>query len=61
MGKDISTLYTKERNQRCGRRGYHFYKHEKVTVISPADYGMFLASRGKWRKNIGGTDNAGKK
>ncbi len=47
MGKDISTLYTREKNIKCGRRGYYAYKREKVYVISPKDYGMFLYRKGK--------------
>ncbi len=47
MGKDISTPYTREKNIRCGRKGYHAYKREKEDVISPKDYGMFLQRRGK--------------
>ena len=45
MGKDISTLYTKEKNMKCGRKGYCAYKREKEKVISPKDYGMFLSKR----------------
>lgn len=41
-GKDISTFYTKDRNKTCGRKGYYGFKREKVTVISPKNYGMFL-------------------
>lgn len=41
MGNDISTMYTKERNKKHGRRGYSMYKFEKETVISPKDYGIF--------------------
>ena len=40
--KDISTMYTKYQNASCGRKGYFLYKHEKVDVISPKDYGMYL-------------------
>ena len=42
MSKDISTPYTKERNEKCGRKGYSGFKREKETIISPKDYGMFL-------------------
>lgn len=42
MSKDISTQYTKIRNNEQGRRGYGMWKHEKETNISPKDYGMFL-------------------
>ena len=45
MSKNISTLYTKERNIKCGRNGYCMAHREKVTNISPSEYGMFLASR----------------
>lgn len=44
-GKDISTLYTKDRNNTCGRKGYFGFKREKETVISPKNYGMFLQRR----------------
>lgn len=47
VGKDISTAYTKEQNRKCGRKGYYLYKREKVTVINPRDYGMFLDGRRK--------------
>ena len=45
MSNDISTCYTKERNIKCGRKGYYFYKREKEDVINPRDYGMFLLTR----------------
>lgn len=45
MSNDITTKYTKERNQNMGRKGYVMWKHEKCTVISPKDYGMFLQRR----------------
>lgn len=44
MSKDISTMYTKELNLNCGRKGYYAYKREKVDVISPRNYGMFLST-----------------
>lgn len=47
MSNDISTKYTKERNKSMGRKGYTMCKHEKDTVISPKDYGMFLQRRRK--------------
>ena len=46
-GKDISTLYTKDRNNNCGRTGYSRFKEEKVTIISPRDYGEFLKKKEK--------------
>lgn len=45
MRKDISTQYTKEQNDKCGRKGYCGFKREKETVISPKEYGMFLQKR----------------
>lgn len=45
MSNDITTKYTKERNQSMGRKGYGMWKREKCTVISPKDYGMFLQRR----------------
>ena len=45
MSNDITTKYTKERNQSMGRKGYAMWKREKDTVISPKDYGMFLQRR----------------
>lgn len=51
MSKDISTPYTKERNVKCGRTGYYAYKGEKVDVISPKDYGMFLLRMGRGKNN----------
>lgn len=35
MGKDISTMYTKDKNIKAGRRGWTGWKSEKVTAISP--------------------------
>ena len=49
MSKDISTLYTKDKNIRCGRKGYYRFDREKETVISPKDYGMFLQKDRKVR------------
>lgn len=45
MSMDISTEYTKTKNKEEGRRGYGMWKREKVTVISPKNYGMFLQRR----------------
>lgn len=44
-GKDISTIYTKEQNEKYGRKGYLGFKREKEVVITPKDYGMFLQKR----------------
>lgn len=50
MSNDISTQYTKEENNKNGRRGYIMWKREKDTVISPRDYGIFIQNK-KRRKN----------
>lgn len=47
MSKDISTQYTKEQQQKNGRKGYGFWKNEKITVIAPNKYGMFLQEKRK--------------
>ena len=53
MSNDISTQYTKERNKKCGRNGYYAAHREKVNVISPSEYGMFIAGKKKKRgKNV---------
>lgn len=46
-GKDISTMFTKEENKKNGRLGYCNATREKDTIISPAQYGMFLQKRGR--------------
>lgn len=51
MGYDISTQYTKQRNQTCGRYGYGMWKREKESVISPKDYGMFRMSQKQKRRS----------
>ena len=33
MSNDISTMYTKDKNNKAGRKGYLFWKHEKETSI----------------------------
>ena len=45
MSKDISTMYTKELNITCGRKGYFMFKREKEIIISPKEYGMFIKKR----------------
>lgn len=50
-GKDISTMLTREKNQKCGRKGYMDFKREKEDIISPAEYGAFLQKRGKKCRN----------
>ena len=52
MSKDISTMYTKDRNMKTGRKGYGLWRGEKLDVISPAAYGDFVIQhrkRGKKR------------
>ncbi len=56
MGNDISTMYTKERNEKHGRRGYCMYKFEKETVISPKQYGIFRNAQKA--KTMGGKSHA---
>ncbi len=47
MSKDISTIFTKERNERCGRKGYFGFKRENETIITPKDYGIFYRKESK--------------
>lgn len=47
MSKDISTMYTKDRNMKTGRKGYGFWKNEKLDAISPASYGDYVIQHGK--------------
>ncbi len=52
MSNDISTMYTKDKNQKAGRKGYAAWKTEKETAISPAAYGDYILQhrkRGKKR------------
>ena len=52
MSNDISTMYTKEQNQKSGRRGWVGWKDNKEQNISPADYGNYILQhrkRGKKR------------
>lgn len=41
MSKDVSTMYTKNKNKKEGRRGYGNWKRWKEDVISPKQYGQF--------------------
>lgn len=52
MSNDISTQYTKERNKKCGRNGYYAAHREKVNVISPSEYGMFIEGKKRKRRQI---------
>lgn len=47
MSNDISTMYTKDKNMKAGRKGYVGWQVEKETVIRPADYGDYILQRGK--------------
>lgn len=49
MSNDITTLYTREQNQKTGRKGYGYWKQENVSAISPAQYGAFVTARRKQR------------
>ena len=51
MSNDISTMYTKDQNQKTGRRGYVGWKSEKETSIRPSDYGDYILQRRKRGKN----------
>ena len=50
MSNDISTQFTKEKNNKRGRHGFGGWKYEKVTQISPKDYGMFIQGKRKKKK-----------
>ena len=47
MSNDISTMYTKSKNLKAGRKGYVGWKTEKETVISPAAYGDYILQHKK--------------
>ena len=50
MSCDISSMYTKDKNRKAGRRGYAYWQSEKETSISPAAYGDYILqikTRGK--------------
>ena len=47
MSNDISTMYTKDKNNKAGRRGYVGWKSEKETFIRPLDYGDYILQRKK--------------
>ena len=51
---DISTMYTKDRNMKTGRKGYGFWKNEKLDAISPASYGDYvMQNRKRGKKRLG--------
>jgi hypothetical protein len=47
MSNDISTMYTKSKNIKAGRKGYGAWKKEKLTNISPAAYGDYILQHRK--------------
>ena len=49
MSNDISSEYTKMKNNNDGRKGYVFWKCEKEDIISPKDYGLFKINKKKRR------------
>ena len=51
MSNDISTMYTKDRNQKTGRKGYQGWQSEKETCIKPSDYGSYILQHRKRGKN----------
>ena len=51
MSNDISTMYTKDRNQKTGRKGYGMRKYEKEKSIKPSDYGDYILQHRKRGKN----------
>lgn len=51
ISNDISTMYTKDKNQKTGRKGYGMWKHEKEKSIKPSDYGDYILQHRKRGKN----------
>ena len=47
MSNDISTMYTKYKNRKTGRKGYCAWKLEKVISIRPCDYGDYILQHRK--------------
>lgn len=47
MSNDISSMYTKDKNKKTGRRGYGMWKREKETAIRPCDYGDYILQNKK--------------
>ena len=50
MSNDIFTMYTKDKNQKTGRKGYGMWKHEKETSIKPSYYGNYILQRRRRHK-----------
>lgn len=51
MSNDISTMYTKNKNKKAGRKGYGMWKYEKEKSIKPSDYGDYILQHRKRGKN----------
>lgn len=52
MSNDISSMYTKSKNVKAGRRGYNNWKYEKESAIKPSAYGDYvLQSKKRGRKH----------
>ena len=47
MSNDISTMYTKSKNVKAGRKGYVGWQVEKEKAIRPSDYGDYILQRRK--------------
>lgn len=47
MSNDISTMYTKSKNMKAGRKGYFRWQDEKEKAIRPSDYGDYILQRRK--------------
>ena len=47
MSNDISTMYTKSKNMKAGRKGYFRWQDEKEKAIRPCDYGDYILQRRK--------------
>ena len=47
MSNDISTMYTKEQNNKNGRKGEIYWKRKKVNSIEPSKYGEYILKHGK--------------
>ena len=47
MTNDSSTMYTKSKNQKTGRKGYFRWQDEKEKAIIPSDYFYYILQRRK--------------
>ena len=47
MSNDISTMYTKEQNNKNGRKGEIYWKKEKENSIEPSKYGEYILKHRK--------------